>query len=83
MFSQIKRVGFQLRVKSNPRSIRGCKNTPFIEITFSNGQGFLKEKSPQKVLTNADLEFFSEAKIRFHLQKAGLRNSKEALQIIC
>ena len=47
-----------------------------------NGQGFLKENSVQKVLTNANLEFFSVAKIRFHLQRVAFRNSKGVLQNI-
>ena len=55
--------------------------TSFIEIFFES-TSFLKEKSLQKVLTNVNLEFFSEAKIRFHPQKVTFRNSKELLQKI-
>ena len=78
--SWIKQVGFHLKVKSNPQSIRECKNRPFIEITFLNGQGFLKEKFSAKNVDKCESRILFSGKIRFHLLKVAFRNSKEVLQ---
>ena len=67
-------------MKSNPQSIRECKNRPFIEITFLNGQGFLKEKFSAKNVDKCESRILFSGKIRFHLLKAAFRNSKEVLQ---
>ena len=71
---RLKGVGFHLEAKSNPNSIRGgCRIRPFIEVTFSDGQRRQEEKFNKNLLTNANLEFYSVTKIRFHLLKVTFR----------